>query len=175
MRTVTKRIGEVGSACGSLLRRPFNLPRWQGAALVLACVLFSFSAVRTRFDHHRFEAFLETAGAPGASVAFVTTAADCLALMEDVHELAGQLTVPTRIFVIEDGVSASDLDRLIDANSGETTMEPVPWRSVVPIGRMLRTPFAVAFREDGSVLFAESISGPHSLSVDRFRERMGEL
>ena len=94
--------------------------------------------------------------------------------MEDVNDLAEQLAVPTRIFVIKDGVSASDLATLIAANSGETAMQPVPWRSVVPLGRMLRTPFAVAFREDGSVLFAESISGPNSLSADSFRERMGE-
>lgn len=175
MKAVTKHIWEVGSTWRSLFRKPLSVPGWQGIALVLACVLFSFSAVRTRLDDKRFEAFLETAGAPGASVAFVTTAADCLALMEDVNDLAGQLTVPTRIYVIEDGVSASDLDKLIAANNGATTMEPVPWRSVVPIGRMLQTPFAVAFREDGSVLFAESISGPNSLSVDSFQERMGAL
>lgn len=141
--------------------------------LALACVLFSFSAVRARVDDYRFEQFIDATGTPGPTMVFVTTAADCLALVEDVNDLAGQLTVPTRILIIEDGVSPSDLEKLVAANRGETVLEPVPWRSVMPIGRFVRTPFAVGFDERGSVTFVQSISGQGDLTATYFEERFG--
>lgn len=141
--------------------------------LALACVLFSFSAVRARVDDYHFEQFIDDAGAPGPSMVFVTTAADCLALVEDVNDLAGQLTVPTRILIIEDGVSTSDLEKLVAANSGNTVLEPVSWRSVMPIGRFVRTPFAVGFDEQGSVTFVQSIGGQEDLTAASLEERFG--
>ncbi|MDE2751964.1 MAG: hypothetical protein OXI83_05250 [Gemmatimonadota bacterium] len=141
--------------------------------LALACVLFSFSAVRARVDDYRFEQFIDAAGTPGPSMVFVTTAADCLALVEDVNDLAGQLTVPTRILIIEDGVSTSDLEKLVAANSGDALLEPILWRSVMPIGRFVRTPFAVGFDEQGSVTFVQSIGGQEDLTAASLEERFG--
>lgn len=162
-------LGEMRSFC----RRRASLSRWQGAMLALACVLFSFSAVRARVDDHRFRQFIDAVGTPGPSMVFVTTAADCLALVEDVNDLAAQLTVPTRVLVIEDGVSASDLEKLVAANHGETVLEPVPWRAVMPIGRFVQTPFAVGFDEQGSVTFVQTISGQADLTAASFEERFG--
>lgn len=160
-------------ATRSFLRRRASLSRWQGAMLALACVLFSFSAVRARVDDYHFEQFIDDAGAPGPSMVFVTTAADCLALVGDVNDLAGQLTVPTRILIMEDGVSTSDLEKLVAANSGNTVLEPVSWRSVMPIGRFVRTPFAVGFDEQGSVTFVQSIGGQEDLTAASLEERFG--
>ncbi len=160
-------------ATRSFFRHPVSLSRWQGAMLAVACVLFSFSAVRARVDDHRFEQFIDAAGTQGPSIVFVTTAADCLALVEDVNDLAAQITVPTRVLIIEDGVSTTDLEKLVAANSGEAVLEPVPWRSVMPIGRFVRTPFAVGFDARGSVTFVQSVTGQGDLTPAHFEEGFG--
>ncbi len=168
-----KRISRVATVAGSISRHRFSLSGWQGAMLALASVLFSFSAVRSRVDDHTFNEFVDTAGTSGPSMVFVTTAADCLALVEDVHEIADQLTVPTRVLVIQDGVSDSDIDKLVAAAGENIALEPVPWRAVTPIGRLVRTPFAIGFRGDGAIGFVESIGGQAALRADSFQERIG--
>ena len=128
---------------------------WHKWCLALACILFSVASISTHLDRRAHRAFLETV--EGSQVVFVTTASDCLQLVEDVERIAADLPVPVRILLVEDGVSEESVAALVAASPHP--LETISWRSVSPFGRLVRTPFAIVFDIQANTLLIESVDG----------------
>jgi len=111
--------------------------------------------------------------APNPQLVFVTSAADCLALVEEIQQAALEdLSVPVRILILEDGVPEQTLDALVAASGGDVVAETISYRAVRRIARLVRTPFAVAFGDGAEIIMVESVGGTDQndlMAVNLFR------
>ncbi len=179
MTTLKMKTTTFTSRFSALLREGYPFfSGWQGVALAVACALFTISSVRTRIDNAAFAGFLDTVSGPDPQVVFVTTAADCWALVEDMQRAAGKIQVPVRLLIVKDRRVAPAVYDALVAAAGDILTQTIPHSAVSPIGRFVRTPFAITFGSNGEILLVESVGGRNArdlLTASFSRNNLGSL